>query len=88
MEELRRFIRQEHGRTHEIAGGDVYRLAIRNGGVLLDRYPIINFSTGLTAIVDPTNNEVDVTALNGVASFGPAAVASITVVNGIVTSIS
>ncbi|KKK81094.1 hypothetical protein LCGC14_2816920, partial [marine sediment metagenome] len=52
------------------------------------RYPIINFSTGLTAIVDPTNNEVDVTALNGVASFGPAAVASITVVNGIVTSIS
>ncbi len=62
VEELRRLVLQEHGRTHEIAQGDEYRPAIKNSGTLLDRQRAINFSTGLTASVDSANKEIDVVA--------------------------
>ncbi len=63
--ELRRFVRQEHGRTHEISQGDEYRPAIENSGTLLARQRTLNFSTGLTASVDPDNKRIVIVAGGG-----------------------
>jgi len=59
VEELRRFVRQQHGRTHEIAGGDEYRHAWENSGTLLDRYRGTNAEDGLDAVVNAAEKRID-----------------------------
>lgn len=57
-------MRQQHGRTHEIAQGDEYRPSVQNNGTQLDRHRTTNFSTGLTANVSAANKRIDVILAN------------------------
>ena len=54
-----------HGGSHEIGLGDEVRLAILNGGSLLNRQRAVNFGTGLTATEDQPNKRINVVAASG-----------------------
>lgn len=51
----------KHGLQHELSGGDEVRYASQNSGTRLTRHRELNFSTGLSAVADLTNQRVTVT---------------------------
>jgi hypothetical protein len=58
-----------HARQHEITGEDTVRPTVYNNGTLLARHRALNFSTGLTAVVDNANKRINVAAA-GVTDHG------------------
>jgi len=60
VEELKQLLSQQHGLSHELAGDDVVRPSIQNGGTQLSRQRTLNFSTSLTASESTANKRIDV----------------------------